>query len=483
MQSSPASNTVIKARTIGFWSAVAISAGSVIGSGVFMKPATMAAQVASPGWLVAVWVIAGIFSLFGALIYAELGAMLPQSGGLYVYLRHMFGDFVAFLYGWAAFAVINTASVSAIAFVCAQYADYFLHLPRLPAPIEQSWVVHIPLLGNLFPLHNLGVKALAIVLILLLTYINYLSVRASSAVQVISTFIKIVVIALLVFGIFLSGNGSVQHFFEPSANPKTGWSLLGGIVAALTGAFMAFDGWANVTCVGEEMKNPQRNIPRSMFTALLICIAVYLLVNQAYLYILPVDAMARSSLVASDAIAIALGETSGAIVAALIVICAFGATNGNVLAISRITFAMGRDRLFFPWTGKEHPRFGTPGNALWLHGIWAAILVFSGSFDMLADMFTFIAWVAYLFGAIGIFVLRKKMPDHPRPYRVWGYPLVPAIFIAFAGFYVISTIWNDVVNYIAGRTPLINSLLGLAITVLGWPLYFYCRKRNATKTS
>lgn len=463
-------------RTIGFWTATAIIVGSIIGSGVFMKPAVMAAQVASPVWLAVTWIAAGVLSLFGALIYAEVGAMFPQTGGLYVFFRHMYGDFVAFLYGWAGFAVINSASVSAIAFVCAQYADYFLQLPRLPLTVEQAWVLHIPGLGSLYPLQNLGVKVLAIVLVTGLSLVNYRSVKASSVLQVVSTLIKVAVIALLIFGIFLSGKGSASHFIQPGAHPKAGWELMGGLVAALTGAFMAYDGWINVTFVGGEIKHPGRNIPRSLVTGLFICIAVYLLVNQAYLYVLPVDTMATSPLVAADAIAVALGKTSSAIVAALIVICTFGAINGNTMSISRVTYAMGKDGLFFAWAGKEHPRFRTPGNALLLHGIWSSILIMSGSFDMLADMFTFTAWVAYLFGAIGIFILRKKMPHHPRPYKVWGYPVVPLLFIAFAAFYVVSTVWNDVTRYMAGEVPVINSLLGLAMVVTGVPLYLYFKK-------
>lgn len=470
-------------RMLGFWSATSIVVGSIIGSGVFMKPATMAAQTASPVWLALVWVIAGLFSLFGGLIYAEVGAMFPQTGGLYIFFQKMFGDFFAFMYGWAGFAVINTASVAAISFVCAQYADFFLHLPRFAEATEKSLVWHIPLLGNLYPLQNAGVKSLAIALILGLTWLNYRSVKAGGMVQVVSTLIKVGVIILLVFGIFLSGNGNVQHFVQPSSGPKHGWQLIGGLVAALTGAFMAYDGWVNVTFVGGEIKNPQRNIPRSLLFGLLSCIIIYLLVNQAYLYVLPVDKMAGSSLVAADAIAIAMGETSGAIVAALIVICTFGAINGNTMTEARVTYAMGKDRLFFSFTGKEHAKYGTPGNALWFHFAWASLLVISGSFDMLADMFTFIAWVAYTFGAVGVFVLRKKMPDHPRPYRVWGYPLVPLLFIAFAAFYVISTIMNDISKYNAGETPVINSLLGLAITALGVPMYLYFRKSKSKAQS
>lgn len=464
-------------QSIGRWSAVAIIVGSIIGSGVFMKPATMAQQVGSPLWLTGIWIIAGVFTLFGALIYAEVGAMLPETGGQYVYLKYMYGRFVAFLYGWAGFAVINTAAVAAIAFVCAEYANYFLHLPRLPVATEHSFVLHIPLLGNLYPLENLGVKSLAIVLVVGLSLLNYVSTKGGNTCQLIATIVKILVIAALVMGIFFSGNGTVQNFITTN-NPKQGADLLSGLVAALTGAFMAYDGWINITFLGGEIRQPQKTLPKSLLIGTMACVVIYVLVNQAYLYVLPIDKVAASSLVASDAIAVALGKTSGAIVAALIVICTFGAINGNIMATARITYAMSEDKLFLPWTGKEHPRFHTPGNALLLHGAWASVLVISGSFDMLADMFTFISWIAYLLGAIGVFILRKKMPLAPRPYKTWGYPVVPLLFIAFAAFYVISTVWNDISNYNNGTAPVINSVLGLAITALGIPVYWYFTKRT-----
>ncbi len=463
-------------KSIGLWSAIAVVIGSIVGSGVFMKPATMAQQVASPVWLTSVWVIAGIFSLAGALIYAEIGAMFPETGGLYVYFRHMFGKFVAFLYGWAALAVINTAAVSAISFVCAQYADFFLHLPRLSSAAEHTIQLHIPFVGNLYPLENLGVKSLAIALVLVLTCLNYLSTRAGSMLQLVSTILKIAVIAALVLGIFFSGNGSVSNF-STAPHAKHGTDLLSGFIAALTGAFMAYDGWINITFLGGEISNPQKTIPRSLGIGVFACVVIYILVTQAYLYVLPVDNMAISPLVASDAIAVALGKTSSAVVAALIVICTFGAINGNIMSIARVTYAMGNDKVFFKWVGKDHRRFNTPGNALWLHGIWASILIISGSFDMLADMFTFVAWVAYLTGAVGIFVLRKRMPDAPRPYKVWGYPWVPLLFIGFAAFYVVSTVFNDINNYNNGTAPVINSLLGLIITALGMPVYWYCKEK------
>ena len=465
------------AKRIGFWSATAIAIGTMIGSGVFMKPASMAAQLGSPIWLTITWVIAGIFSLFGALIYAELGAMMPETGGIYVYYRRMFGDFTAYLYGWAAFSVINTAAIAAIAFVCAQYADYFLQLPQFSPEIVLSVRWRLPFIGDLYPLDNFGVKCLAAFIVMSLTFLNYLSVKAGSAFQVISTVIKIGLIALLVAGIFLSGNGSASHFFQ-AENPKTGGALLSGIVAALTGAFFAFDGWINVTYVAGEIRNPQRNIPRSLIVGVFVCITVYILVNQAYLYMLPVETIAGSKLVAADAIGVALGKTGSAIIAGMIVVCTLGAINGNVFSTARVTYAMGKDKLFLPWTGREHRSFQTPGNALWLHAAWVTVLIVSGSFDLLADMMVFISWLAYGLGAAGIFILRKRMPKAERPYRTWGHPLVTILFIAFSTFFLAFTVYNDITNYMHNRQPVVNSLLGVLITLVGVPLYFYYRKRN-----
>lgn len=468
------------AKKIGYWSAVSIIIGSVIGSGVFMKPASMAGQLGSPVWLTLVWVIAGIFSLFGALIYAELGALMPETGGMYVYFRKIFGNFFGYLYGWAAFSVMNTAAVAAIAFICAQYADYFLHLPRFDPDTELSMVWHIPFIGNLYPLQNFGVKMLAIVLVTALTWLNYRSVKAGSYFQVISTIVKIGVIGALIAGIFFSGNGSFENFYR-AENPKQDGALLSGIIAALTGAFFAYDGWINISFMAGEIKQPQKNIPKSLFTGVFACVIVYILVNQAYLYVLPVEKIATSPLVASDAIAVALGKTGEALIAAMIVICTLGAINGNVLSSARVTYAVGRDRMFFPWTGKEHPKFQTPGNALWLHSAWVSLMILTGSFDMLADMMVFMSWLDYGLGAVSIFILRRKMPHQERPYKVWKHPYVTLLFIIFTVLFLVVTVYNDITNYLNDRQPVVNSLLGIVITALGVPLYFYFRRKKKKK--
>lgn len=465
-------------KKIGFWPATSIIVGSIIGSAVFIKPASMAALLGSPVLLAVVWLIAGLISLCGALIYAELGAAIPATGGIYVYFRKMFGNFTAFLYGWAAFAVINTAAVAAIAFVCARYANYFLHLPEFDQAFANSVKWHIPFIGDLYPLHDIGVKVLAIGLVLFLTWINYLSVKAGSRFQLLSTVIKLAVISALTFGLFFSPVGNTANFFRSSSAPPE--NLLGAFIIAMTGAFYAYDGWINITFVAGEIKEPQKNLPKSLLMGMIICIMIYLLINQAYVYILPVDKMAISPLVAIDASEAAWGQMAGSIIALFIVISTLGALNGNLMATCRVTYAMGRDGNFFSWAGKTHLRYLTPGNALWLHAGWTSLFILSGSFDMLADMFVFITWIAYALGAVGIFILRHKFPALERPYKVPGYPVLPAVFILFSSFYLFYTVANDISSYIHHRQPIVNSVLGLMLTAAGIPMFFFFKRKRKT---
>jgi APA family basic amino acid/polyamine antiporter len=401
--------------------------------------------------------------------------MLPETGGMYVYFKKIFGNWVAYLFGWASFAVMNTAAVAAITFVCAYYADSFLHLPQFSTATINAFVWHVPFIGDLYPLKDAGVKTLSVVIVLLFTWLNSRSVKAGSQFQLISTGIKVLVLVALVVGIFFSEKGSVTNFFYTENNiANTGW--LTGFTTALTGAFFAYDGWINITSMAGEVKQPQRNIPKSLWMGVFICIAIYLLVNQAYLYVLPVEKMAVSQLVAADAVSVIWGNTGASIIAAMIVVCTLGSVNGNIMATSRITYAMGKDKVFAPWTGKEHPKHQTPANALWLHCAWTILFIVTGSFDMLADMFVFITWLAYGLGAVGIFMLRKKMPHATRPYRILGHPFITILFILFTLFYLLTTLYNDITNYLAGRQPVINSLLGLLLTLVG--IFFYKKKRR-----
>ncbi|MEP6596728.1 MAG: amino acid permease, partial [Ginsengibacter sp.] len=332
-------------KTIGLWSATTIVIGSVIGSGIFMKPATMAAQLGSPYLILIVWIVAGIISMFGAMAFAELGTMFPETGGQYIYLRKCFGDFVAFIYGWSTIAVINTASIAAIAFVCAAYTGYFLHIPHFDILTERSLILHIPMIGDIVPLQNFGVKSLAIVIIMLLTVVNYISVRSGNAIQFIATLLKTFAILILVVGILFSGKGSASNFITNSPGfHLTGLSLLAAFMAATTGAFTAYDGWNNLNMVAGEIKNPHKNITKSLLMGLLLCIIVYVLVTLAYMYVLPIHAIAVSPLVASDAAEKVFGIIGGTIIAVLIVVSTFGSTNINLLTNCQVLgrWALGR---------------------------------------------------------------------------------------------------------------------------------------------
>jgi basic amino acid/polyamine antiporter, APA family len=470
--------------TLGLWTSISLVVGGIIGSGIFMKPALMASQLGSPELLVSIWIFAGVITLFGALSNAEVAAMIPETGGQFVFFKVMYGDFTAFLYGWAAFAVFNTAGVASIAYVLGSYVEFFTALPRFPDEIEKSAALRIPFLGTLFPLANAGVKSVTIAIVMLLTWVNYRSTRSGGNIQIIFTALKVMAIAVVIFAALFSGKGNSANLVTDSAiiNPE-GWAMVGALVAAMSGAFWGYDGWNNITFVAGELKDPQRDIPRSLLIGMLICIGTYTLITLSYLYLLPIDVVANSPLVASDAARIVFGTIGGAIIAVMVIISTFGTTNGNILATARVSFAMAQDGNFFRSMGKVHPRFNTPGNSLWVHGIYTSMLVASGSFDMLTDMLIFVSWLFYGMSAAGLFILRYKMPRQPRPYKVWGYPFLPAIFVIFTLFFLCTTIITDVYKYSIGESPLINSLFGLFLTALGIPLYWYFRKKSNRHTA
>lgn len=465
-------------RKLGVWVSISIVVGAVIGSSIFVKPAVMASQLGSPLLLLFVWIAAGTISLIGGMINAEIGAMLPKTGGQYIYFRHMYGEFFAYVYGWASFIVINTAAIGAIAFVFAQFTGYFIELPRFSKETELSIQWNLPYLGKLFPLQNAGVKTLAILLITAITYINYRSVKSGGAVQVFFTVLKVAALILLIVFLF-SGRGSLENLITNSSSfDPSPWNVLAGFIAACSGALAAYDGWNNLGFVAGEIKNPQKNIPRGLIGGLCICVLLYVATNEAYLFVLPIDEMKGSTLVAADAVRQGIGIIGGGFIAALVMISTAGAVNGNILPCARVIFALGKEKNFFEWCGRVHPRYHTPSNSLWLQCMWSCFFVLTGSFDMLTDMFVFITWIFYGFTAYGIFILRRKMPAAERPYTIWGYPVLPVIFIAFAILYFAMTLYNDVNNYIAGKTPIINSVLGLILTALGIPFYWYFKRRN-----
>jgi APA family basic amino acid/polyamine antiporter len=465
--------------TLGLWTSIALVIGGIIGSGIFMKPALMASQLGSPELLIGVWVVAGIMTLFGALSNAEVAAMIPETGGQYVFFQKMYGDFVAFMYGWAAFAVFNTAGIASIAYIFGTYVEYFIHLPRLSPDVEHSIDLYIPFIGHIYPFENIGVKSVTILIVMLLTFVNYRSTRSGGNIQVIFTVLKVAAMVMIVFATLFSGSGNAANFFQDSTFIKPeGWALVGALVAATSGAFWGYDGWNNITFVAGEIRNPQQNIPKSLLIGLLACIIIYVLITISYLYVLPIDTVAQSSMVATDAAAVVMGGLGGGLIAIMVMVSTFGTTNGNILASARVSFAMAQDKRFFSWVGKVHPGFKTPANSLLLQGLWTSALVLSGSFDMLTDMLVFVSWLFYGMSAAGVFILRKKMPSADRPYKVWGYPFVPAVFVIFTIVFLVLTVINDISNYATGKSTMINSLFGLCLTFVGLPLFWYFRKKQ-----
>ncbi|MDQ1266061.1 MAG: basic amino acid/polyamine antiporter, family [Bacteroidota bacterium] len=464
---------------LGMFTTVAVVVGAVIGSGIFKKPALMAGELGSTELIMLIWVITGVVTLFGALTNSEIAGMITATGGQYVYFEKMYGRFIAYLYGWAIFAVIQTGSIASITYVFSEYTEYFFRLPRFSPEVEQSLILYIPYIGKITPIANIGVKSLTIFVIMFLTTVNYFGVKFGGSVSAFFTIMKVAAIMLLFGFAFALGGGSFGNYTSVSQSYSSGnISIFWGIIAAMSATFWAYDGWNNITYIAGEVRKPQRTIPIALTFGTIIVIVVYLLINLAYIYVLPIDEMAKSYLVAADVAKRAIGAGGGAFVAAAVMVSTFGTSNGTIMVSARVYFAMARGGLFWHPIGAAHPRFKTPANALMIQGIWASMLVLSGKFDDLTDMLIFVSWIFYGLGAFGVFILRKKMPDTPRPYKVWGYPYIPAIFVIFALAFVIFTLYNDIVNYINGRTQIINSLFGLLLVGLGTPIYFYYKRKN-----
>ena len=464
---------------LGFFTTLAIVIGAMIGSGIFKKPAYMALNLGSPEIMLGIWLIAGLITLFGALTNAEVAGMFSETGGQYVFFREMYGEATAYLYGWAIFSVMQTGSIASISYVFAEYSTVFFRLPELPQSVWQAWGLHIPFIGTIYPLANLGVKAVTAGLIISLSIVNYYGVKFGGRISAFFTSAKLAAIAALVLLCFFFTDGSWSNLTLDSPRLFTGEiNLLGGILIALSGAFWAYDGWNNITFIAGEVKNPQRNIPRALAIGTVAVVAVYIIINMAFLYVMPITEIAGAKLVAASAAEKSLGSWGVLFIALAVMISTFGSSNGSIMASARVYFAMAQKKMFFRQIGFVHPKHHTPANAIILQCVWAVMLVFSGTFDILTDMLIFVSWVFYALGAYGVFVLRKKYPDKPRPYKVWGYPIVPIIFILFASLFVILTLYNDIVAYNTGKSELINSLFGVILVLMGLPLYYFFRKNK-----
>ncbi len=450
-------------RSLTLTASIMIVAGSMIGSGIFRKPATMAGQLGSPELLIIIWIIAGIITFIGALVNAEVAGIIDSTGGQYVYFRKMYGDGVAFIYGWSVLSVIQTGSQAAIAYVFGEYLGYFINYPQLPQSL-QDFTFYMPLVGNIHPFFEFGPKAAAIICILFLTGINYIGVIFGGIVQTIVTIIKIAAIIALAVVLITLGNGSFANVITGFSIAQNNSSeLISAIGLALAGAFWAYDGWNNVTFISGEMKNPQKNIPLGLLYGTLIVMAVYVIINVAYLYILPIDVMKKSPLVAASAMELIFGQSGASVISIAVIISTFGALNGSILASARVQFAMAKDNLFFNYLGKVHPKFGTPHTSLIIQGLWSSVLVLSGSFDTITDYVIFAAWLFYMLGAYGVIVLRKKMPNVERPFKVWGYPYLPLIFVVFSFLFLINSIIADTED----------AAMGTILILSGLPFYIY----------
>ena len=429
------------ARVLTLLDATMINAGGIIGSGIFMVPATIALLTGSTSLILAVWVFGGLISLFGALSVAELGAAMPRAGGQFVYLNEAYGPAWGYLYGWSCVAVINTASIAAVGVAFSEYLGFF------------------------FPLSTMGIKSVAILSVILLTIINILDVKSGAKAQNIFTLLKIgAILGIISLGLVMDGGSAenIQPFYPDRPLP----ALVGPLGLAMVSVLWTYDGWIFITYVAGEVKNPGRNIPLSLVICMLIVISIYLLINFVFTYTLGIGAMGTSMLVASDSASIFLGEKGAALVSIIILISLLGANNGFILTSARINYAMARDKLFFQQAAKVHPKFKSPANALVIQAMWASVLTFSGTYNQLITYIIFASWIFYAMSCAAVIILRKKRPEMKRPYKTPGYPYIPIIFILFAVFLTFNTILE------APR----DAAVGAGIILAGLPLYFYWKK-------
>ena len=459
--------------SLGLLDATMVVAGSMIGSGIFIVSADITRNVGSGGWLIFVWLITGFMTLTAAVSYGELSAMYPKAGGQYVYLKEAFNPLAGFLYGWSFFAVIQTATIAAVGVAFSKFAGYFFPALELK---DENILVH---LGS-FKIYP--AQLVSIILIALLTYINTRGIKSGKIIQTTFTVTKLLsLFGLIGFGFLLAAKSGIWHANWQNAwdmkslaadgqtNAVTGMAMLGAIAAGMVGSIFSSDSWNNVTFIAGEIKNPKRNIGLSLFLGTLIVTIIYVSANLMYMSVLPLNEIAfakqdRVAVVASNAI---FGNAGTYVIAVMIMISTFGCNNGLILAGARVYYTMAKDGLFFKNAGKLNKN-AVPEWALWAQCIVASILCLSGKYGDLLDMVAFVVVIFYVLTIIGIFVLRSKKPDMERPYKAFGYPVLPAIYIVMGVAFCIALIFQKPVY--AGW--------GLAIVLMGIPLYFIAQRSN-----
>ena len=451
-------------RGLGGWAAAAIVVGTMIGTGIFIVPADMARSAGSVALVLAVWLVGGALSLFGALSYAELGAAIPEAGGEYAYMRRAYSPAWGFLFGWMHSVIGRPTSIATIAAGLLRFVAFLA--PAVAAPIF-AWHFTLPFKAEPYVFVFTWAQPLAVVAILLVTFINYLGVRLGGRVQVALTIIKIAAVVAVVVLAFALGRGSATSF-QSALHASGGAATAGGFLTALVGALWAYDGWSNVNLVGSEVINPQKNIPRALLGGVATVGFLYVVITLACFYVLPFAAVAASSHVASDVVERLAGHSAAAWLTVAMVVCALGTLNSSILSGARVDYAMARDGLFFRVARGIHPRFRTPGGALTFQGCLAGLLALTGTFEELYSLFIFAAWIFYALATASVYWLRRKEPDLPRPYRTWGYPVVPALFVMGALALTVN-LWI--------ARPL-RSSIGLALILFGLVFYRYWRRQS-----
>jgi APA family basic amino acid/polyamine antiporter len=452
-------------RGLGPWASAAIVVGTMIGTGIFLKPAEMAREGRYVAIVFAAWIIGALLSIFGALSYAELGAAIPEAGGEYAYLRRGFGPLWGFLFGWMHSIVGRPSSVSSIAAGMMRFLSFFL--PAVAAPLFTVHIAIPGLAGWIKPYDFVFTWAqpLAVLWLVIMTGINYLGVRLGGEVQVFLTAIKLASLAIIIGIAFLLPN-HVALSADPVWPSSLSTGLFGAFLAALAAALWAYDGWEDLNLVGSEVKDPQRNFPRALVGGVAFVALVYLLFSAACLKVLPFQSVASSQHVASDVVERLIGRGAATWITLAMVISALGSMNSSVLSGARVPYAMARDRIFFKVADGIHAKYRTPGRALIFQGVLASVMALTGTFEELTNLFIFAGWIFYGMAVVALFRLRRTEPNMPRPYRCWGYPWVPALFVLGALALTVN-LWLDR----PGR-----STAGLLLILAGIPFYSHWQK-------
>ena len=458
-------------RALGMGYVVIFVVANIIGSGVYKKIAPMAAELHSSIWILLAWIVGGIITLFGALSNAEVAGLLADTGGEFVYLKKIYNRFFAFIYGWSLFTVIQTATISSLAYVFAQSLNSIIHIPVIFSSLQ-----HFTIGGVFFPFQDFGVKLTAIILILILTGLNISGLKSGAGVsKAIMLLVFTGLATIVIFGLS-SRTARPANFFD--MKELTGGTVtISAFYTAMLAAFWAYQGWVSVGFIGGEVKDPTKNIPKGIVTGVFIVIFIYLLVNITYLSLLSIPQLVQihetgNQIAAVEAVRTFWGTGGVMFISLLILVTTLGCTNASILTGARPYYAMAREKLFFPGIAKIN-KANVPSNSLLWQAIWASVLVLSGTFDQLTDMIIFAVFIFYGATTLGVFILRRRIPEVHRPYRVWGYPVVPAIFILFC----IGLFFNTIITRPREAT------IGLVLIFSGIPVYFFLKRKYSKNES